>query len=133
MHAINEVDMGPSPSVPNEEAMSFNDEVFELEGSKTYGIYFRRVVKEWANLWYFKCEICMEDLDSSESSCYSNCKHNHFCHSCLFKYLKFKLVFFEEIRCPKEGCPAKIDITCKLFQTLPSSIRKRYIKISQSY
>jgi hypothetical protein len=63
-----------------------------------------------------------------------NCEHKfNFCESCLHHYVIYKVKIFEEARCPREDCPALLDMTTDFFKQLPADIQRSYRRMHQFY
>lgn len=63
-----------------------------------------------------------------------DCEHKfNFCESCLHHYVIYKVKNFEEVMCPRDGCPASLDMNTNFFKGLPADIQKNYKKVHQFY
>jgi hypothetical protein len=81
------------------------------------------------------CEVCETEIKKSETQLWMcNCEHRfNFCESCLHHYVIYKVKIFEEVRCPREECPALIDTTSNFFKQLPADVQKRYTRLHLFY
>ena len=61
-----------------------------------------------------------------------DCEHKfNFCESCLHHYVIYKVKNFEEVNCPRDGCPKTLDMNTQFFKNLPADIQRNYKKINQ--
>jgi hypothetical protein len=97
------------------------------------GSLFRSKIKEMRNV--MTCEICDSEMKRSEEQPWMcNCEHRlNFCESCLHHYVIYKVKIFEEVRCPREECPALLDTDSLLFKQLPADVQRNYRRMHQFY
>ncbi len=74
------------------------------------------------------CKLCEFSRTNEELDCISDCGHR-FCHECLRNYVMYKLNVMEEVTCPEEDCPKKIDVNSQCFINLPEDFKRKYNRL----